>query len=227
MNETTFIACEHCHTEGHVQLPPTGSIGPLVCPNCSHLVTMIGVEPWRPRIEQGVAKMARRQRVGMIGTRKQSWGQSETDVDRDGREAELAACLLLCPGYREEWLETDGPNRGCDLPTPWTLLPKPVEVKQTRYCDDHRGCLIIRPPRHTPGPMRTAYIDDCFYLLMHGQQGLYTLLGWADRPLLLAAGELNPVPVRQGQRECWGMHWSQLYSLDALPVMRGNLTPCG
>ena len=226
MHETTFIACEHCQSEGHVLLPPLGSDGLLVCPNCGRLVTMIGVEPWRSQIEQRIAEMARRQHSGAIGTRKQSYGQSDTAVDRDGREAELAACLLLCPGHRDQWLRADGPNRGCDLPAEWTQLPKPVEVKQTRYCDDRRGCLIVRPPRNTPGPMRTEYIDDCLYVLMHGQQGLYTLLGWADRPLLLLAGELNPIPVRPGQRECWGMHWSRLYSLDALPAMRGEPALC-
>lgn len=216
MNETTFIACDNCQAEGHVELPPQGSRGPLLCPNCGRLVTMIGVEHWRPRIENRVLEMAHRQRAGTIGTRKQSWGQSDTDVDRDGREAELAACLLLCPGRRETWFQADGANRGCDLPAEWTLLTKPIEVKQTRYCDERRGYLIVRPPRHTPGPMRTEYIDDCLYVLMHGQQGLYTLLGWADRPLLLAAGELNPVPVRPGQRECWGIHWRRLYSVESL-----------
>ena len=216
MHETTFIACDHCHTEGDVELSPLGSNGPLVCPNCGQLITMIGVEPWRSQIENRVAEMARRQRIGAIGTRKQSFGQSDTDVDRDGREAELAACLLLCPGYRQEWFHSDGPNRGCDLPAEWTSLPKPVEVKQTRYCDERRGCLIVRPPRHTPGLMRPEYIDDSFYLLMHGQRGLYTLLGWADREHLLTVGYLNPVPVRPGQRECWGMHWRQMRPAQSL-----------
>lgn len=222
MSETTFIACSHCHAEGHVIMPPLGAAGPLACPNCARLVTMIGVEPWRPRIEAMVAQMAQRQRVGVIGTRKQSLGQSDETIDRDGREAELAACLLLCPGYRDSWLESGGPNRGCDLPTAWTSLPKPVEVKQTRYCDSRRGYLLIRPPRHTPGPMRIEYIDDSLYALMHGQNGLYRLLGWADRQLLLAAGVPNPVPVRFGQRECWGIHWSDLHSPDCLRTLLGR-----
>lgn len=225
MSEITFAACGTCQAEGHVEMPPIGSAGPLICLNCGRLLNMIGVEPWRSRIEQRVAEMARRQRVGVIGTRKQSFGQSDTDVDRDGREAELAACLLLCPGYRETWFHADGPNRGGDLPAQWTGLSKPVEVKQTRYRDPRRGYLLVRPPRYTPGPMRPEYIDDCLYVLMHGQQGLYAMLGWADRPMLLSAGELNPVPVRPGQRECWGIHWSRLHDVESLISFLPNHNP--
>ena len=115
-------------------------------------------------------------------------------------------------------------NRGRDLPAEWTLLAKPVEVKQTRYCDDRCGYLIVRPPRGTPGAMRSEYIDDCLYVLMYGQQGFYTMLGWADRQLLLAAGKLNPVPVRPGQRECWGIHWSRLNAVESLGLLIGGLT---
>jgi hypothetical protein len=223
MDETTFIACEHCQAEGHVLMPALEAKGPLVCPNCTRLLSMIGIEPWKTRIETMVARMADRQRVGVIGTRKQSFGQSDTAIDRDGREAELAACLLLCPGNRERWFDADGPNRGRDLPATWTGLPQAVEVKQTRYCDSRRGFLLVRPPRNTPGPMRSEYIDDCLYVLMHGQNGLYRLLGWADRPLLLTAGDLNPVPVRPGQRECWGIHWTRLYRLEQLRSVLGSL----
>jgi len=216
VNEAAFIACEHCHAEGEVLLPACGALGPLVCPHCHRLLTMISVAPWRSHIEQRVAQFAERHRTGQLGTRRQSRQKSDTTIDRDGREAELAACLLLCPGYRQRWFETDGPNRGNDLPAACTLLPQPVEVKQTRYCDSRRGYLLVRPPRQTPGPMRTEYIDDCLYVLMHGQDCLYTLLGWADRSLLLSSGEMNPVPLRPGQRECWGIHWSHLHPTEAL-----------
>ena len=59
----------------------------------------------------------------------------------------------------------------------------------------------------------------CRPVLMYGQQGFYTLLGWADRKLLLAAGKLNPVPVRPGQRECWGIHWRRLYTPKSLGLL--------
>lgn len=210
MTEVTFIGCARCESEGDVELPTRGAVGPLVCPNCDALINTISVVPWHGNIEQRVAGFADRQRSGSLGTRKQAIGQSDSALDRDGLQAELAACLLLCPGMRHHWLTSNGPNRGNDLPPEWTLLPKPAEVKQTRYCDERRGCLIVRPPRRTPGPMRAEYIDDCIYVLMHGQQGLFTLLGWTDRPHLLSAGQLNPIPVRPGQRECWGMHWQRL-----------------
>ena len=216
MTETTFIACAACGSEGEVSLPPLEAQGPLVCTHCGALISMISVRPWQAYIERRVAEFAERQRSGRLGTRKQSLGQSDQSIDRDGREAELAACLLLCPGQRHQWQAADGPNRGNDLPSAWTLLPKPTEVKQTRYCDDRRGCLIVRPPRHTPGRMRPEYVDDCLYVLMHGQNGLFTLLGWTDRDHLLSVGELNPIPVRPGQRECWGMHWRKLRSSSSL-----------
>lgn len=226
MPDVTFVACGRCEAEGEVSLPANGAHGPLVCMHCGALISMISVEPWRGYIERRVAEFAARQRSGQLGTRKQSLGQSDQSIDRDGREAELAACLLLCPGQRHLWQTNDGPNRGNDLPPQWTLLPKPTEVKQTRYCDDRRGCLIVRPPRHTPGPMRPEYIDDCIYVLMHGQQGLFTLLGWTDRDHLLSVGELNPIPVRPGQRECWGMHWRKLRPANALldiPLLETHL----
>ena len=65
---------------------------------------------------------------------------------------------------------------------------------------------------------------DCLYVLMYGQQGFYTMLDWADRQLLLAAGKLNPVPVRPGQRECWGIHWSRLNAVESLGLLIGGLT---
>lgn len=210
MHDTTFAACQECEAEGDLALPSVGAVGPLVCPNCRSLVSIISVTPWRAHTEQRVCSLAERQYSGHIGTRKQSVSASDAMLDRDGLEAELAACLLLCPGQRHWWLAFSGPNRGNDLPPEWTLLPRPLEVKQTRYCDQRRGCLIVRPPRNTPGPMRAEYVDDCIYVLMHGEHGLYTLLGWTDRAHLLQRGTLNPIPVRPGQRECWGMHWSQL-----------------
>ena len=216
MIDVTFASCDHCQSEGEVQLPSVNQLGPLVCLNCHRLLCTISVEPWRELIDCRVAGFTDRQRSGQLGTRKQAAALSDPAISRDGLEAELAACLLLCPGMRDAWFHAEGPNRGTDLLMEWTLLPKPVEVKQTRYCDERRGCLIVRPPRNTPGQMRPQYIDDCIYVLMHGQLGLYTLLGWADREHLLACGELNPIPVFVGRRECWGAHWQRLYRPNSI-----------
>ena len=76
MCEKAFMACEHCQAEGQVELPSLGGFGPLLCPNCGRLATMISVEPWQTHIEKRVSEMARRQRCGAIGTRKQSYCQS-------------------------------------------------------------------------------------------------------------------------------------------------------
>jgi hypothetical protein len=95
-------------------------------------------------------------------------------------------------------------------------LDKPVEVKQTRYHDQRRGYLLVRPPRRTPGAMLPQYVDDAYYVLLHGQHCRFTLCGWTDRERLIRDGKLNPVPVRPGQRECWGIHWTNLRPLDEL-----------
>jgi len=216
MERPTFIACDACESEGEVVLPRLGAVGPLACPTCGALPTVIDVGPWQPEIEARVSRMTNRLRAGRIGSRKQALGRSDAGIDRDGREAELAACLLLCPGFRKAYLARDAADRGNDLPAEWTVLPKGIEVKQTRYCDDRRGYLLIRPPRKTPGPMRTEYIDDCLYVLMSGRRGFYHFLGWADRTLILAAGKLNPIPVQSGQRECWGIHWKRLHPAASL-----------
>ena len=210
MLDVTFAACGQCEAEGEVELPRCGELGPLMCPNCNSLLSVISIAPYRGYIQQRVAHFTDRQRTGQLGTRKQASRLSDPAISRDGLEAELAACLLLCPGMRDLWFASDGPNRGKDLLPEWTLLPKAVEVKQTRYCDETRGCLIVRPPRNTPGPMLPEYVDDCIYILMHGQDGQFTFLGWADHDHVMQSGYLNPIPVFPGQRECWGMHWKEM-----------------
>jgi hypothetical protein len=222
MTDTINALCPRCRAEGELELPPVGTAGPLVCPNCGCLITAVSVRNWKSAIEEKVAYMMTLQACGAIGTRKQDHSRSDADVSRDGLEAELAACLMLCPGYRQAWLRHSGPNRGCDLPTKWTGLPKPVEVKTTRHYGDTTGYLVIRPPRWTPGRMRPEYIDDCLYVLLLRTDcdGWYRLLGWATRDLLLRCGRLNPIAVRPGQRETWGVHWRRLFGPQALLRLR-------
>jgi len=180
------------------------------------------VRKWESVIEEKVAYMMTLQACGAVGSRKQDGSRSDEEVSRDGLQAELAAVLMLCPGYRQVWLGRSGPNRGCDLPTKWTGLPKPVEVKMTRYYGDKTGYLVIRPPRWTPGPMRLRYIDDSLYVLLlrTDRDYWFRLLGWADKSLLAERGTPNPLPIGPGQRETWGLHWRQLFDPQTLLPLR-------
>jgi hypothetical protein len=218
------IAFSHCGVEQVIRLADLRHRrGFLKCPQCNQCVTELDVSDARQWVEQQVARKRGLLRQGKLGTRKQSARQSDEQIDRDGLAAELVACVLLCPGRFETWrraAERGGGNRGRDLSAHWTGLDKPVEVKQTRYHDDRRGYLLVRPPRWTPGEMRPEYIDDAYYVLLHGEPYRYTISGWIDRDGLLAEGQLNPVPVAAGQRQCWGVHWSKLRPLEELAERR-------
>jgi len=221
---TVTARCIPCDSEGELQLPPPGTVGPLACPNCGRVIREVHVHQWRPLIEARARRMARLQAAGVVGTRKQSLRQTDWEIDWDGREAELAACLILCPGHLEDWLRQEGANRGCDLRPEWTGLSKPIEVKHTRYCTSEKGYLLVRPPRGTPGPMLPQYIEDVLYVLMIGQHGVMCAAGWADRRHLIEEGQLNPVPVRHGQRQCWGIHWMKLWNLDDMVLLYSKAT---
>jgi hypothetical protein len=125
----------------------------------------------------------------------------------------------LCPRFIRAWLQSVNAgisNRGRDFPATWTGLDKPLEVKHTRYQSPAKGFLIVRPPRWTPGPMRADYMDDSYYVLLVGKPFSYRLMGWIDRAGFLEHYEVNPVGMRPGQRECWGVHWSKLRPLARL-----------
>ena len=210
----------HCGVEQTLSLANArGRRGALRCGECREPITTVDVAGCRTWLEQQVEHKRRLAAAGRLGTRKQSRRQSDAEIDLDGLAAELAACVLLCPGAFDRWrraTELGGNNRGRDLLPRWTKFDKPVEVKQTRYHDDRRGFLLIRPPRGTPGAMRLEYIDDAYYILLHGEPCSYEICGWIDRVGLLQNGQRNPVPVSPGQRECWGMHWSQLRPIGEL-----------
>ncbi len=214
------VASEHCDQPQTYDLPASVAwYRSLRCQMCQALVTTVDVRPSNSWIETQVARKRELTRQGRLGTRKQSVHQSDEAIDLDGLAAELAACAILCPRAITQWCraaERQTNNRGRDLPRRWTGLDWPVEVKQTRYQDQQRGFLLVRPPRHTPGRMRPEYIDLAYYVLLVGQPYRYTLVGWTDRQGLLRDGQLNPVPVRAGQRECWGLHWSQLRPVEEL-----------
>jgi hypothetical protein len=202
----------------------------LTCDGCGRCVTRLDVSDFSGWVDEQVRIKRSLQERGWLGSRKQAVKQSDADIDRDGLAAELAACLLLAPAWVTKWqqlAEAGVSNRGRDLLPRWTELDKPVEVKHTRYRDDRRGFLLVRPPRWTPGEMRPEYLDDAYYVLLHsgggnGSTSVYdlTLSGWTDRDGLLRDGVRNPVPIGNGQRECWGIHWSKLRPLDELAQRR-------
>ncbi len=214
------IAFSHCGVEYVIRVADLKKKrGFLNCPQCNQCVTELDVTDCRQWVEQQVAYKRRLSQQGKLGTRKQSSRQSDEEIDRDGLAAELVACLLLCPGRFEAWrrsAERGGGNRGRDLSRHWTGLGKPVEVKQTRYHDERRGYLLVRPPRWTPGDMRPEYVDDAYYVLLHGAPYRYLVSGWTDRDGLLREGQLNPLPIAAGQRQCWGIHWTKLRPLEEL-----------
>jgi hypothetical protein len=214
------IAFSHCDLADAVTLgDSSGARGFLTCPCCGRYVCEVDVSGCRDWIDRQVQYKRHLLRTGRLGTRKQSRRQSDEDIDLDGLAAELAACAILCPGHFESWrkaAERGKGNRGRDLVGRWTGLDKPVEVKQTRYHDEHRGFLLVRPPRCTPGDMRPEYIDAAYYVLLHGSPYRYTLSGWIDREGLVHDGQLNPVPVGRRQRQCWGIHWTKLRPLEDL-----------
>jgi hypothetical protein len=208
------IAFDHCDQRQSVDpLAVSGASGHLCCQICQAAITSVDVSDFSEWIEQQVAHKRELAQRGQLGTRKQATARSDEEIDRDGLSAELAACSLLCPGSLTAWqnaAERQKNNRGRDLLRTWTRLNRAVEVKHTRYHDDQRGFLLIRPPRRTRGRMKPEYIDNSYYVLMVGQPYDQAAVGWTDREGLLREGQLNPVPVRSGQRESWGMHWSKL-----------------
>ena len=219
------VSFEHCGESERLQ-PGERHIrrlhishGPLRCKQCDAFIPAIDVAGAQSWIEAQVTRKRELARLGQLATRKQSTRKSDEDIDRDGLSAELAACALLCPGALDAWrkaAEAARGNRGRDLLRHWTGLNKPVEVKHTRYQDQQRGFLLVRPPRQTPGRMREVYIDDAYYVLMVGAPYQHKIAGWTNRQGLIHDGELNPVPIRQEQRESWGMHWSKLRPIDEL-----------
>jgi len=218
-----LIAFTHCgqhqETDSRVRNPQAGL---LRCQTCGAVVTTVDLSDGREWVERQVARKQALLRRGRLRTRKQSARQSDAEIDRDGLSAELAACAILCPAFLDVWVKSAERlrnNRGRDLRRSWTGLERAVEVKHTRHQDAQRGFLLVRPPRHTPGAMHVAYIDDSLYVLMVGVPFRHTLAGWTDRRGLINEGHRNPVPVQPGQRESWGLHWSKLHDIEQLTAL--------
>ncbi len=222
------VACTHCGAGRAVRLAPGFDAGHrhgvLRCLACRRMLDLADVGAWRDWAEAQLGRREALRKEGHLGSRKQDPHRSDLDVAYDGLLAELALCVLLCPGHVSRWLaaqEHGGPNRGSDFPSEWTGLPKPLEAKYTRYHGDATGYLLVRPPRRTPGPMSADYLDDSYYILLHGRPPRYQIDGWTDRDGLVWGGRLNPVPQSGIQRECWGIHLSRLRPVQQLAEMIG------
>jgi superfamily I DNA/RNA helicase/mRNA-degrading endonuclease RelE of RelBE toxin-antitoxin system len=201
----------------YVRLGP----GALACPECGLLIRRVSVRTWSHWVRNQVAWKSSRQHVGVLRSRRQAVSLTDAEIDRDGLAAELAACVLLCPFALDPWREGQeggGPNRGRDFPAGWTGLVRPVEVKQTRHYTARAGYLLVRPPRCAEGLLLDEHIDDSVYVLMIGGPWAFEWIGWADRDLFIREGKRNPVPLRGGQLECIGLHWTQLYRPETLPI---------
>ena len=206
------MLCNHCRNQFTIVS------GPAICPVCGKLVTAVTLDQeMLDKVNAIVEFNARRQETGLLGTRKQDPCSSDRGIDTYGTEAELVACMLLCPDRVPEWFETRGPNRGMDLPAEWMGMPKPAEIKQTKYLGGH---LIIRPPKNVGYEMREEYIDDCIYILVTGPSAIdrtYTLRGWTDRAHFLSHVNKSPVGnVPYGRCECWGIRVSNLLPMESL-----------
>jgi hypothetical protein len=220
------ISFEHCDRQHELKLADAHRFhGPLRCEQCNEIVSGVDVSGAVAWIESQVARKRELAQAGQLATRKQSTHRSDEAIDRDGLSAELAACVMLCPGSLDSWRKAAGGskgNRGRDLLRRWTGLNKPIEVKHTRYQDAERGFLLVRPPRQTPGRMREEYVDDAYYVLLVGEPFRHEIVGWTDREGMIRDGRLNPVPIQAGQRESWGLHWSRLRPLDELVANAGS-----
>jgi hypothetical protein len=185
------------------------------CQRCRRPITRASVFAWAEWIERHADRLEAERLDRIRGTRKQTLVESDRDISAVGIGAELAACVILAPWALDTWKksaeECQG-NRGADLPGHFFHDGRPVEIKFTA----HRGHLLVRPPRNTPGPMLPEYIEDSIYVLMTGERYTYEAVGWAGRSDLLRRGRLNPVPVKPGRRECWGIHADDLNPTDSL-----------
>ena len=189
--------------------------GPVTCQRCDRLVDDWQVTEWDAWIHGQV--VAKRE----LPTRKQSLRQGDDQISEIGLKAELICCLALCPQHLADWQQSTasgGKNRGNDLRAEWLGSPKPIEVKQTPYCSDKKGFLLLRPPSGQR-QMLEEYVDDCWYVLVITHHNEFRLKGWTDRNGFLDRHKTNPTgPLQPGQVECWGVLWSDLKGMETLPL---------
>src|SRR5262249_54927790 len=93
-----FYRCSACNSQHQIVLVECGgrhSI--LACPTCHKRLRTVSLRRWTSWIE-GQVECKRK-----MPSRKQSARQSDPEISFTGIAGELAACLLLCPGYVQQW----------------------------------------------------------------------------------------------------------------------------
>lgn len=195
--------------------------GPLICQKCDRMISIVDTKPLASWIEREVMRKKTLLDSGQLRTRIQTTGQNDQEIDRDGLHAEFATCIALCPNQIENLqaaASSNQKNRGRDIPTTWSGLPKPVEIKFTRYFSNNKGFLLIRPPSGGGSNMENQFIDDSIYMLLTKHNGTYKILGWVDKEEFLMKKEVDPVGRTGKQVECWGVLWKHLTGLSKLPI---------
>lgn len=214
----TFSAvCRSCDTS-FVFHPIAGAVGFLNCPECSSIVSEVDVTPWNHWVERVVEK------------KKALLDRSHPGVDpdkasRDGTGAELAACLCLCPGFLDTYLQRaqiiGDRNVGKDLLGPWIGYSKDFEIKYTPYYDEERlGILYIRRPANMSSLEPTRDVLDCIYVLFNGIYPRFFGTCWADKTLFYRNGVMNPSPMPPG-KPVFGNHHSRFNKFSTIAVGLG------
>ena len=212
------VGCMKCGLVKMIR-PIECSSGQLVCSKCERLISIVDPASIKGFVEKQVERKRRLQESGELQTRIQTTIQDDQASDRDGRFAEFASCIAICPNRLSEWtvsVASNEKNRGSDLPAEWTGLSKPIEIKFTRYFSEKSGYLIIRPPSGECRFMKPEFVDDAFYILLTLRDNLIQILGWIDRNEFIAKKKADPVGRKGKQIECWGVHWKDLIGLSKL-----------
>jgi len=209
-----------CDTSFKVETKPDRTSGYLQCPKCQQIMPSVSIAPWKVWLHELALIHAQQ-----LHDRSYPRGDSR-QFSVDGAAAELAACLILCPGHIEDYRElaaSTGRNIGKDLLGAWIGYQKDFEIKWTQYCSENAGILFVRRPVGQVDVVPSRDLVDSIYVLLHGTGEWYRASCWADRELLLKKGERNPKPMPVDGNPTWGAHWKKLYPFQSITSRLGLL----
>jgi hypothetical protein len=202
----------------------SGTPGFLSCPKCREILCEINVRPWKDWIINEVAAQRKNKD-------RSYWRNDPEKCSENGIGAELAACLSLCPGHLQDWMNRsknlDRPNPGQDLLGEWIGCGKDFEIKSTpHYSDSDRGIMYIRKPSDMRDLIPSRDVHDSIYALFTGEEGIYCGRCWADRSLFLAKGVMNPPKLPTDGFPTFGNHHSKFLTFSTI-VKELRLKPAG